>query len=123
MLAKADGEAFTHGTSFASRFAPPAELVRCATCCGLLSRPLLPFAVSIKLAELYISYAVANLCTLPDALSGHHTLIFILSYISMVPCANLVGFAGQEFARKVPHVLGVLIETTLVPLISPMNLL
>lgn len=50
----------------------------------------------------------------PDALKDHHTLIFILSYIAMVPCANLVGFAGQEFARKVPHVAGVLVETTYV---------
>lgn len=30
----------------------------------------------------------------------------------MAPCANLIGFAGQELARKLPHVLGVLIETT-----------
>ena len=41
-----------------------------------------------------------------------HLTIFILSYIAMVPCANLVGFAGQELARKVAHVYGVLIETT-----------
>lgn len=34
------------------------------------------------------------------------------SYIAMVPCANLVGFAGQELARKVAHVYGVLVETT-----------
>ncbi|OBT91229.1 hypothetical protein VE02_00290 [Pseudogymnoascus sp. 03VT05] len=38
--------------------------------------------------------------------------IFILSYIAMVPSANLVGFAGQEFSRKLPRVLGVLMETT-----------
>lgn len=38
--------------------------------------------------------------------------IFITAYIGMVPAANLVGFAGQEFARKMPKVLGVLIETT-----------
>ena len=31
----------------------------------------------------------------------------------MVPAANLIGFAGQEFARKIPKVLGVVIETTL----------
>lgn len=31
----------------------------------------------------------------------------------MVPCANLVGFAGQELARKLPHVIGVLTEITL----------
>lgn len=30
----------------------------------------------------------------------------------MVPAANLVGFAGQEFARKLPKVAGVVIETT-----------
>lgn len=30
----------------------------------------------------------------------------------MVPCANLIGFAGQELARKLPHVLGVLTEIT-----------
>ena len=37
---------------------------------------------------------------------------FILAYIGMVPAANLVGFAGQELARKMPHMLGVLTETT-----------
>ncbi|KAI6382011.1 hypothetical protein MCOR25_000891 [Pyricularia grisea] len=41
-----------------------------------------------------------------------HLAIFSLSYIAMVPCANLVGFAGQELARKVAHVYGVLVETT-----------
>jgi Ca2+:H+ antiporter len=30
----------------------------------------------------------------------------------MVPCANLLGFAGQELARKLPHVFGVILETT-----------
>ncbi|EHK20248.1 Ca2+ transporter [Trichoderma virens Gv29-8] len=55
-----------------------------------------------------VPVALAVRYTLPD----NHTLIFILSYIAMAPCANLIGFAGQEFARKVPHVFGVLIETT-----------
>ena len=31
----------------------------------------------------------------------------------MVPAANLVGFAGQELARKMPKVSGILIETAL----------
>ncbi|KAI0394343.1 hypothetical protein F5Y17DRAFT_457981 [Xylariaceae sp. FL0594] len=44
---------------------------------------------------------------------GSPTLRFALSYIAMVPCANLIGFAGQELARKLPHMLGVLLETTL----------
>jgi Ca2+:H+ antiporter len=42
-----------------------------------------------------------------------HLAIFILNYIAMVPCANLIGFAGQELARKLPKVFGVLLETTL----------
>lgn len=31
----------------------------------------------------------------------------------MVPAANLIGFAGQELARKLPKVFGVVLETTL----------
>lgn len=31
----------------------------------------------------------------------------------MVPAANLIGFAGQELARKLPKVFGVILETTL----------
>lgn len=48
--------------------------------------------------------------------TDNHVAIFILAYIAMVPCANLIGFAGQEFGRKMPHVLGVLVETTYVVL-------
>lgn len=40
-----------------------------------------------------------------------HLWIFALSYISMLPVANLLGFAGQEFARKMPKVTGILLET------------
>ncbi|ROW09456.1 hypothetical protein VMCG_02449 [Cytospora schulzeri] len=43
----------------------------------------------------------------------NHLAIFILAYIAMVPCANLIGFAGQELGRKMPPVVGVLVETTL----------
>ncbi|KAK5686268.1 hypothetical protein LTS10_002384 [Elasticomyces elasticus] len=38
--------------------------------------------------------------------------VFITCYIGMVPAANLVGFAGQELARKLPKVAGVILETT-----------
>ena len=51
-----------------------------------------------------------HLDTLPD----HHVLIFTLAYIAMIPCANLIGFAGQELGRKLPHVAGVLTEITYV---------
>ncbi|KAF4982078.1 hypothetical protein FZEAL_2230 [Fusarium zealandicum] len=57
--------------------------------------PVVPAAIAVRYA-------------LPD----NHTLIFILAYIAMVPCANLIGFSGQELARKFPHVAGVLIEIT-----------
>ncbi|TID17530.1 vacuolar Ca2+/H+ antiporter [Venturia nashicola] len=40
-----------------------------------------------------------------------HLWIFALSYVSMIPVANLLGFAGQEFARKMPKVSGILLET------------
>jgi Ca2+:H+ antiporter len=42
-----------------------------------------------------------------------HLAIFVLAYIAMVPSANLVGFAGQELARKCNHVFGVIIEVML----------
>ncbi|KAK5308966.1 hypothetical protein LTR70_010702, partial [Exophiala xenobiotica] len=42
-----------------------------------------------------------------------HTWVFGLSYIAMLPCASTLGLAGQELARKVPRVAGVLIETFL----------
>ena len=46
------------------------------------------------------------------ALPENPLVIFVLSYLAMVPCANLIGFAGQEMGRKLPHVLGVILETT-----------
>lgn len=53
--------------------------------------------------------AVAVRYSRPDL----HLAIFVLNYIAMVPCANLIGFAGQELARKLPRVFGILLETTL----------
>jgi len=54
----------------------------------------------------------------PFAFAFHWTkkeaqlLNFVLSYIAMVPSANLLGFAAQELASKMPRVLGVVMETT-----------
>jgi Ca2+:H+ antiporter len=36
----------------------------------------------------------------------------------MVPTANLVGFAGQELARKVPKVVGLILELTLASVVE-----
>ncbi|KAI1172558.1 hypothetical protein F4777DRAFT_561067 [Nemania sp. FL0916] len=55
----------------------------------------------------------------PAALAVHYTgtgapaLRFALAYVAMVPCANLIGFAGAELARKMPHMFGILTETTI----------
>lgn len=46
------------------------------------------------------------------AFPGLHVAKFALSYIAVVPSANLVGFAGQEWARKMPKIAGILVETT-----------
>jgi Ca2+:H+ antiporter len=43
----------------------------------------------------------------------HHLWTFAVSYVAMIPSANLLGFSGQEFARKLPKVAGIIIETTL----------
>lgn len=42
-----------------------------------------------------------------------HTLIFILNYAAMIPCANMIGFTGRELSRKINKVLGLLIEATI----------
>ena len=44
--------------------------------------------------------------TLHFARPDLHVWIFALNYIAMIPSANLLGFAGQELARKLPKVFG-----------------
>lgn len=43
----------------------------------------------------------------------HQLGVFVTSYIGMIPAANLIGFAGQELARKMPRIPGLVVETTL----------
>lgn len=45
--------------------------------------------------------------------SDLHLWIFAVSYVGIVAPANLLGFAGQELARKMPKVAGILVETAL----------
>lgn len=68
---------------------------RASRLCNVLW-PFVPAAIVIKYAR-------------PDL----HLWIFILNYLAMIPCANLIGFAGQELSRKLHKVFGVLVETTL----------
>ncbi|KAI9693038.1 MAG: hypothetical protein M1822_005033 [Bathelium mastoideum] len=77
--------------------------------------------VRICLRSTSTASAVVNVLwpAVPAAIALHfarpewHVAIFVLNYIAMVPAANLIGFAGQELARKLPSVLGVVLETTL----------
>ncbi|KAF3392557.1 Vacuolar cation/proton exchanger 2 [Penicillium rolfsii] len=58
--------------------------------------PFVPAAIAIHFAR-------------PDL----HVWVFALNYIAMVPSANVLGFAGGELAKKLPKVLGILLETFL----------
>ena len=64
-------------------------------------------AVNVLWPIVPVAIALSYIC--PDL----HLACFILNYIAMVPCANLVGFAGAEAARKLHKVIGILLETTL----------
>lgn len=56
----------------------------------------------------FVPVAIVLRYVMPKA----HLWIFAMSYMGMIPSANLLGFAGQEFAKKMPKVAGILIETT-----------
>ncbi len=56
----------------------------------------------------FVPAAIAVRYTHPEA----HLWIFALNYVAMVPTANLIGFAGQELARKLPKVFGVFSPTS-----------
>ncbi|KAH9883158.1 hypothetical protein J1614_000014 [Plenodomus biglobosus] len=59
--------------------------------------PVVPVAIALHFAR-------------PD----WHLAIFVTNYIAMLPAANLLGFAGQELSRKMPHKgIAVVVETTL----------
>lgn len=66
------------------------------SCCVNVLWPFVPAAIALHFVK-----------------GDHHLWTFAINYIAMVPCANLLGFAGQELARKLPKVAGILIETTL----------
>lgn len=66
-------------------------------------------SMSVNFLWPFVPAAIALHFARPDL----HTWIFAINYIAMVPVANLIGFAGQELARKLPKVLGILLEVTL----------
>ncbi|CAK7230376.1 hypothetical protein SEUCBS140593_007568 [Sporothrix eucalyptigena] len=65
----------------------------------------------------FVPAAIACRYALDDT-PNSNLISFILAYIAMVPCANLIGFAGQELSRKVPHVVGVLTETIVASIVE-----
>ena len=67
-----------------------------ASKCVNLLWPLVPTAIILQYTH-------------PDL----HLAVFIMSYLAMVPCANLIGFASHESTRILPKVLGHLVEIVL----------
>ena len=67
------------------------------SCAANVLWPVVPIAIAVQYSK-----------------KDSHLAIFMLSYLAMIPCANLIGFAGRELTRKVPHVYGVLIGVSLV---------
>ena len=67
-------------------------------CCRSTS----PVSQAVNLLWPFVPVALAFHFARPNL----HLWIFALNYIAMVPTANLVGFAGQELARKIPKVIG-----------------
>lgn len=64
-------------------------------CCNFLW-PIVPVAIALHFAR-----------------PKWHLAIFITNYIAMLPAANLLGFAGQEFSRKMPQkAFAVVLETS-----------
>ncbi|KAL0768642.1 hypothetical protein CaCOL14_009617 [Colletotrichum acutatum] len=59
-----------------------------------------------------VLWPIVPIAVVLQLLPGLHLSKFATAYVAVVPSANLLGFAGQEFARKMPKVAGILIETT-----------
>jgi len=93
------------GESGRSWFNPLKFITICArsSCkASMITNFLWPFTIAAMVLHFHFNHPGNNI----------ELWIFITAYIGMVPAANLVGFAGQELARKLPKVLGVVLETT-----------
>lgn len=67
------------------------------------------FSAWLNIFWLFVPAAIALHWAAKDA----HVAIFAVNYVAMIGPANTLGFAGQEFAKKLPRVFGILAETTL----------
>jgi Ca2+:H+ antiporter len=81
--------------------------------------PLLMLKICWQSASLYSKwvnilwpFTIAALVLFFNFYKSQGLWIFITAYVGMVPAANLLGFSGQEIARKLPKVWGVILETT-----------
>ena len=68
-----------------------------------------PASMLVNILWPFVPAAIALHFARPDL----HVWVFAINYIAMVPVANLIGFTGQELARKLPKVVGILLEVTL----------
>ncbi|KAF4783990.1 calcium/proton exchanger [Colletotrichum scovillei] len=61
-----------------------------------------------------VLWPIVDIAVVFQLLPGLHLSKFTTAYVAVVPSANVLGVSGQEFARKMLKVAGILIETTFV---------
>ena len=69
-------------------------------------------SMAVNILWPFVPAAIATYYTLDH--SAQAKTIFALNFIAMVPTANLIGFAGQELARKLPIVFGMYFQYAVV---------
>ncbi|KAJ5485404.1 hypothetical protein N7539_005392 [Penicillium diatomitis] len=75
----------------------------------VIFRSTCTFSMIVNVLWPFVPAAIAIHFARPDL----HVWVFALNYIAMVPSANVLGFAGGELAKKLPKVLGIILETFL----------
>lgn len=77
--------------------------------------PIVPAAIVTVSRVKHSSFGRIDLTDIHQhfVIPDRHIIVFALNYIAMVPAANMIGASGQELARKLPKVIGVVLETTL----------
>lgn len=82
--------------------------IQAGKCTGIIWRSASQASRSVNILWPVVPAAIVFTYGCPE----WHVAIFVLNYLAMIPCANLIGFVGQEMARKLHRVLGILLETT-----------
>jgi Ca2+:H+ antiporter len=61
------------------------------------------FSMVVNILWPFVPVAIALYCLHREDL---YRSVFATNFLAMIPAANLIGFAGQELARKLPKVFG-----------------